>query len=191
MEQDEILFIEAINRQEPKAYQTLYRLYYRALVNYAMRFISKQDEAEDVVQDLFVSMWNKKIQFVSYVSFRTYLYNAVYNAVLNVIKHQEVEQRYVDLVKNEDELQFPEADYQKEEIYRQLYLAIDRLPKKCREIFLMYMDGKKNEEIAQILSISIETVKTQKKRAMRFLKDDTGIKMTYSEMLALLLLLFK
>lgn len=51
MEQDEILFIEAINRQEPKAYQTLYRLYYRALVNYAMRFISKQDEAEDVVQD--------------------------------------------------------------------------------------------------------------------------------------------
>lgn len=163
MEQDEILFIEAINRQEPKAYQTLYRLYYRALVNYAMRFISKQDEAEDVVQDLFVSMWNKKIQFVSYVSFRTYLYNAVYNAVLNVIKHQEVEQRYVDLVKNEDELEFPEADYQKEEIYRQLYLAIDRLPKKCREIFLMYMDGKKNEEIAQILSISIETVKTQKK----------------------------
>ncbi len=191
MEQDEILFIEAINRQEPKAYQTLYRLYYRALVNYAMRFISKQDEAEDVVQDLFVSMWNKKIQFVSYVSFRTYLYNAVYNAVLNVIKHQEVEQRYVDLVKNEDELEFPEADYQKEEIYRQLYLAIDRLPKKCREILLMYMDGKKNEEIAQILSISIETVKTQKKRAMRFLKDDTGIKMTYSEMLALLLLLFK
>ena len=94
-------------------------------------------------------------------------------------------------VKNEDELEFPEADYQKEEIYRQLYLAIDRLPKKCREIFLMYMDGKKNEEIAQILSISIETVKTQKKRAMRFLKDDTGIKMTYSEMLALLLLLFK
>ena len=159
MEQDEILFIEAINRQEPKAYQTLYR---RALVNYAMRFISKQDEAEDVVQDLFVSIWNKKIQFVSYVSFRTYLYNAVYNAVLNVIKHQEVEQRYVDLVKNEDELEFPEADYQKEEIYRQLYLAIDRLPKKCREIFLMYMDGKKNEEIAQILSISIETVKTQK-----------------------------
>lgn len=114
MEQDEILFIEAINRQEPKAYQTLYRLYYRALVNYAMRFISKQDEAEDVVQDLFVSMWNKKIQFASYVSFRTYLYNAVYNAVLNVIKHQEVEQRYVDLVKNEDELDFPEADYQKE-----------------------------------------------------------------------------
>lgn len=189
MEQDEILFIEAINRQEPKAYQTLYRLYYRALVNYAMRFISKQDE--DVVQDLFVSMWNKKIQFASYVSFRTYIYNAVYNAVLNVIKHQEVEQRYVDLVKNEDELDFPEADYQKEEVYRQLYLAIDRLPKKCREIFLMYMDGKKNEEIAQILSISIETVKTQKKRAMRFLKDDTGIKMTYSEMLALLLLLFK
>ena len=110
---------------------------------------------------------------------------------LTCIKHQEVEQRYVDLVKNEDELEFPEADYQKEEIYRQLYLAIDRLPKKCREIFLMYMDGKKNEEIAQILSISIETVKTQKKRAMRFLKDDTGIKMTYSEMLALLLLLFK
>ena len=52
--------------------------------------------------------------------------------------------------------------------------------------------GREKEwRIAQILSISIETVKTQKKRAMRFLKDDTGIKMTYSEMLALLLLFFK
>ena len=59
-----------------------------------------------------------------------------------------------------------EEDTNEEEVYRLLFRAIDKLPTRCREIFLLHMDGKKNEEIATALGISIETVKTQKKRAI-------------------------
>ena len=67
-----------------------------------------------------------------------------------------------------------EQDLQEEEIRRLLYREIDGLPEKMREIFLMYMDGRKNEEIASILQISVETVKTQKKRAVKQIKSKLG-----------------
>ena len=59
-----------------------------------------------------------------------------------------------------------------EEIYRHLFKLIDELPPRCREIFLLYMEGKKNEEIAAMLQLSVETVKTQKKRAMAYIRDN-------------------
>lgn len=168
------LFIEQINRQDPQAYRALYDLYYRALVFYAMRLVTRQDVAEDLVQELFVSMWNKRVTFISGVSFRSYLYNAVYNASLNYLKHKEVEQRYAETVWEQcNEEARVWAERYEEEVYRQLYQAIDRLPPKCREIFLMHMDGKRNDEIAEVLNIAVETVKTQKKRALKFLKQHT------------------
>ena len=62
----------------------------------------------------------------------------------------------------------------REEVYRQLFETIDALPERCREVFLMYMEGKKNEEVATALHVSIETVKTQKKRAMSILRKKLG-----------------
>ena len=67
-----------------------------------------------------------------------------------------------------------EEDTNEEEVYRLLFRAIDKLPTRCREVFLLHMDGKKNEEIATLLGISIETVKTQKKRAIQFIKEQMG-----------------
>ena len=62
-----------------------------------------------------------------------------------------------------------------EEVYRRLYQAIDQLAPKCREIFLMAMDGKHNDEIAKELNIAVETVKTQKKRAIKQLREQTAL----------------
>ena len=57
-----------------------------------------------------------------------------------------------------------------EEIFRQLFMTIDSLPERCKQVFLLHMEGKKNEEIAAALYVSLETVKTQKKRAMSLLR---------------------
>ena len=61
--------------------------------------------------------------------------------------------------------------FNKEEIYRQLFLAIDKLPPRQREVFLLCMEGKKNKEIAELLQISAETVKMQKRRAISRLRE--------------------
>lgn len=81
----EILFLRSINRQEPQAYKELYTDYYRSLVMYCLRFVLREDVAEDIVQELFVTMWNKQMVFLSYPSFKTYLYTAVRNASLDYL----------------------------------------------------------------------------------------------------------
>ena len=71
---------------------------------------------------------------------------------------------------------FFSEDYRlmREEMYRALHRAVDELPERCRQVFKLHLQGKKNEEIAQILELSVETVKTQKKKAMYFLRERLG-----------------
>mgnify|MGYP002279543418 CR=1 FL=1 len=108
------------------------------------------------------------MRFLSLPSFRTYLYNSIRNASLNYLKHQNVESLYLERLASTYREITEEEDTNEEEIYRLLFRAIDNLPTRCREIFL------KNEEIATALGISIETVKTQKKRAIQSIKEQMG-----------------
>ena len=144
--------IEQINKLDAAAFRLLYKNYYKALVCYAITIVGDSESAEDIVQELFSTIWEKKMFFRSLASFRVYLYNSVRNASL------------------EEE----EEGFFSEEVYRQLLQTIDALPDRCKEVFLMYMEGKKNEEIATALHVSLETVKTQKKRAMSFLRKKLG-----------------
>jgi len=114
----------------------------------------------------------------SLASFRVYLYNSVRNASLDYLKHKDVEGNYLQKMLDSHSTTFrmeeEEEGFFSEEVYRQLLQTIDALPDRCREVFLMYMEGKKNEEIATALHVSLETVKTQKKRAMSFLRKKLG-----------------
>ena len=85
MNEEKSSFIKGINEQHPAAYHQLYNEYYKALVLYAINFLSSQQAAEDIVQDLFATMWEKKMRFLSLPSFRTYLYNSIRNASLNYL----------------------------------------------------------------------------------------------------------
>ena len=96
MNEEKSPFIKGINEQHPTAYHQLYNEYYKALVLYAINFLSSQQAAEDIVQDLFATMWEKKMRFLSLPSFRTYLYNSIRNASLNYLKHQNVESLYLE-----------------------------------------------------------------------------------------------
>ena len=169
MKSREELFLERINAKERSAYHELFREFYRSLVMYAMRYVEEQGEAEDIVQDVFVAVWEKQDKFLSYVSFRVFLYNSVRNTCLNQLKHRKVVEKYMNYHMTQD-AESEEADRMEEELYGELFRAIDELAPRCREVFLLYMDGKKNEEIAEALHIALHTVKTQKKKAMHYLR---------------------
>lgn len=166
--------IEQINRLNATTFHLLYKNYYKALVNYVMQIVNDFEVAEDITQDLFSTLWERKIVFKSITSFKVYLYNSVRNSSLDYLKHKNVESDYLQKVADMYQpYQFwenSEEDLWNEEVYRQLFHTIDDLPQRCREVFLMYMDGKTNEEISTALNVSIETVKTQKKRGMVFLR---------------------
>ncbi len=146
------------------------------LVVYAMGFVSEQQIAEDLVQDLIISIWEQDNNFTNRKTFNSYLYRSVKNKCINYIRHLRVKDKYLQNVLSDSDIeeQADEEIAEEQELYRMIFKAIDGLPKRCKEVFELQMQGKKNKEIAEILEISIETVKTQKKRAMKRLKDQLG-----------------
>lgn len=171
-------FIQGINQKQVAAYEELFRRFYRYMVVYANRFVSRKEIAEDLVQELFVNIWESDKQFNSYHGFRTFLYNALRNSCINYLKHEDTELRYIQKMieekKEEEAEEISGENYHlvREEMYRLLHEAIELLPDKCREVFKLRLEGKKNEEIAALLHISVETVKTQNKKALRFLREE-------------------
>ena len=156
--------------QDKQTFERLFNDYFPMLVEYAFVYTMREDVAKDLVQDVFVNLWHGKRHFASRKLFRAFLYTAVKNAALDYLRHRSVEAHYLQ------EMMYGSGVSDdcrvKEEIYRRLFKLIDVLPKRCREIFLLHMDGLGNEEIARKLSISVETVKTHKKRAMKYLRDN-------------------
>ena len=167
-------FIEQINGKHIAAFRELFCVFYRYLVLYAMRYVRQQEVAEDVVQEVFVAIWESDKEYNSYHGFRAFLYDSVKNKCLNHLKHEEVERRHAEIMMQEQEEDDEDYRLMREEMYRELHRVVAQLPDRCRAVFELHLEGKKNEEIAQALTLSIETVKTQKKKAMHFLREQLG-----------------
>lgn len=109
----------------------LFDTYYEALVMYANRFLPLKDECEDVVQDLFVDLWQTENIFSDDISLKAYLYKVTRNKCLNIIKHNNVKNKYstISLQVLDNDSLFMEQVLE-EEITRQLHEAINTLPKR-------------------------------------------------------------
>ena len=175
-QEEERTFMKQLHEKHPGAFRELFMNFYNALVYFAMGYVKEKEQAEDIVQELFMQIWESKTKYVSYTSFKTFLYTSVRNACINLLKHKEVEEKYMQYVR-ERETETGEAEdlrVMEEEIYRLLLHAIGELPPRCREVFEQVLLGKKNEEIAENLKISALTVKKQRNIGTQILKKKLG-----------------
>lgn len=174
----EPLDINAAHRWNNTELTRLYRLFYKALVAYAMKITANDTAAEDIVQDVMSGVWQQQNTFTNESQLKAYLYNAVRNHCINFLRHRNVEESYVRHVCSTHEEMHIGPDGQEElfseEIYRQLFLRIDQLPRRQREVLLLYMEGKKLQEIAEALHISRETVKQRKSKGLGILRSQMG-----------------
>ena len=159
----------SINRKD--IFERLFSDYYGILVCYAQKYTKREDIAEDIVQDVFASLWEENRIFPSQANFRSFLYISIRNAAFDYLRHQNVESRYIEEALTANRF-LSDDSFQTEEVFRLLFKQIDLLPERCREIFLLHLEGYDNDAIAKKLSLSIETVKTQKKRAMKTLRNN-------------------
>ena len=174
MPEKEEQFLQRINTKQTEAFRELFSEFYNSLVLFAMGFVEQQDVAEDIVQEVFIAVWERDARYPTYNAFRSFLYNSVKNASLNHLKHKNVEEKYLASLNLENEGDDIDLKMMEEDLYRLLFKTIDELPDKCRNIFLLHLEGKGNEEIALLLNLSILTVKTQKKRAMSYIRERLG-----------------
>lgn len=151
-----------------RAFQELFDLHFNALCAFGKRHIDDIFLVEDIVQEVFISFWHKREGFINKSAVKSYLYKSVRNKCLNSIRDEIVRQKQLQgFVPNEETY----TDYViEEEVFNQLYNEIKVLPKAAQEVMLLTLNGLKNQEIADELNISINTVKTQKKLAYAKLK---------------------
>lgn len=162
--------MERINRMDTSAFRLLYSIFYKVLVSCAYRYTRNIGAAEDIVQEVFANLWECKRRFMTPVSLKAFFYSAVHNKSLNWLKHRNVVSRYAMAAAGGDVTAEQHEPVFKEEVYRQLFEAIDSMPERQREVFLLSMDGKSNAEIAAALDITVGTVKIHKNRGITYLR---------------------
>lgn len=169
-------FLEDVCHKKERAWEKLYSYFYTPLCNYAARIIKDVDAAEDIVQGCLVGLWRSSLCFTDFRSLTAYLYRSVYNSSLNFIRDQRVAQRLYQ--EWEEDVLLNETDAVEmaieEEVIARFYEVLDKLPEQQKEILLRSLKGDKVRDIALSLSISENTVKTQKKRAYLFVREQMG-----------------
>lgn len=166
--------LSLINKKELKGFRFIYDNYYPSLCNYARKIIDIDDVVEDIVQDVIMKLWKGKTNFTDKNALTTFMYRSVRNSCLNHIrdskKYNFSQYSEIEDISND---RFEGAILQ-EEYYRLIYIAINKLSDQRKEIILMSMQGMRNLEIAEELNVSVNTVKTLKKKAYSFLKEQLG-----------------
>lgn len=149
----------------------LFRYNYRPLCLYALHYLNDPAAVEDIVQDCFASLWEKTNEGLTVNNKRSYLYMMVRNRCLDHLRKAGIKTEELKPYDTYGIIDDEDAQ-QRSLIEARLWTAIDTLPEKCREIFLMSKrDGLKYEEIADELGISENTVRNQISKALKILKE--------------------
>lgn len=190
---DEIFIKRAFEQSPEKGCELLFRRYHRALCSHAVRYVYSREIAEDIVSDVFAKFWTKKVYDSINSSYRFYLFRSVRNEAYSYLRS---EFKGLDCLENieqnasSDSLR-PDNITQYEESYNKVKELVESLPPQCRKIFLMSrFEGKKHQEIATELEISLKTVEAHLTKGLNVLKKGLKNYLTFSAGL-ILLYLFK
>jgi RNA polymerase sigma-70 factor (ECF subfamily) len=168
--------ITGLQQGEKSTFDFLFRSYYRGLCSYASSYIKSPDAAEEIVQEVFVKIWEMHHRILIHTSIRAYLYQSVFNGCMNYIRSMQSSSfSHIDVddisIRNElMSMDLADAEFSmvfSEEVEKELESAISDLPDQCRQIFRMCRaDNLSYKEISNKLNVSKSTVKTQMSRAM-------------------------
>lgn len=155
-----------------KDFDDNFRCYYRPLCMFSLKIVNDIDQAEDIVQDAFVDLWQKRESLKDSSNIRAYLFAIVRNKSTDYIKKiSSIEVSYdISLIAEEEMEQTIEDSFEQARILT----AIDNLPERCKNALLLSKrDGLKYEEIAENMSVSVNTVRNHISKALRLIKKST------------------
>ena len=157
-----------IQQKNVKTFESYYKKHYKSFFLIACKYLKNSAEAEEIVNDVFMKIWEDGHNISIETSLKSYIYRAVINRSLNLIQHHKK-----DLLQKADLSLIPDETYELKQIEEnelkiRLYSAIDHLPLQCKKVFEMSrFEELKQQEIADKLGISIKTVKNHITHALK------------------------
>jgi len=159
------------------SYKMLYTTYAPKLFAFSRKYLQSQEDAEEIVQEVFLRIWEKKENIDENQSFSSYVIQAAKYRIFNGFRKKVNEQVYLDFLIYADDSSrnFTELDVDYKEIKTKTERIIGSMPTRRQEIFRLSREsGLKNKEIAEKLQISIKTVENQMGQALKFLREELG-----------------
>ena len=159
--------------QTKEEYKRVFEEYYNPLCNFAYKYVENSDTAEDVVQEVFVQMWQKRKEIKLTGNVKSYLFQSTRNKAIEYIRRNKLQAAYVEEERLKAETTY-EIDNDSENyiIKEQLFKSIRQLPPKCQKIFVLSkMNGLTYNEIAEELNLSVKTVENQIGRGLKLLRE--------------------
>jgi RNA polymerase sigma-70 factor (ECF subfamily) len=181
-----------IQKDDRIAFYNLYERYCRRLFGFVLRYIKQREDAEEIVQEVFVKIWESRHKIDVYSSFEAFLFTVAYNTTVSLLRKRITEQKYLQHLKS---LQQPENspdlidEIHFNELNEWVQMLLNELTPRQKEIFqLSREEGLSHDEIAKKLDISVNTVKKHITNTLTFLKTKIDTDLTISSLFVCLFL---
>ncbi|MBS1597567.1 MAG: RNA polymerase sigma-70 factor [Bacteroidetes bacterium] len=175
MEWNESVREETVTVGNEKVFEEIFKTHFKNLHAYACTILNDASDAEEMVQQVFYKVWEKKIKLDIHTSVKAYLYRSVHNECMNYIKHQKVKTVHRQYSAMQEEQTIEKNDPARQltgnELEKKISAALNDLPEQCRTVFqLSRFESLKYHEIAFQLGISVKTVEAQMGKALKRLR---------------------
>lgn len=166
-------WVDGIRTGDAGAFEALFRAYHASLCAFAYRYLGARDLAEEIVQEVFLFVWERRETWQVRTSVKSYLFTAVHNAAVSFLRHERVVRRRESEAIELFQVPRPTADLEvaAAETLAAVQQAVARLPERCRLVFTLHREqGLTYAEVAEVLAISPKTVEVQMGRALKSLR---------------------
>lgn len=164
--------LQLLTKSNSQAFEEIFNRYWKRLFSYAYKIYNEEKVCEDIVQEVFISLWkNKKTNILN---LEAYLFKAVKYKIASHIRDLKFTNEQLDILQQLPANISNNLEYQ--ELETKIFEEIEKLPPKCKKVFkLSRLENKSNQEIAQTLNLSIRTVETHISNALKYLRNQLPV----------------
>jgi len=165
-----------LKNNDVSAFDQIYEWYFHKLFSFISKILKDDRETEDIVQEIFVKIWESRNKFDDYKSLNSYIFTVAYHHSISLIRKRIVDQKYREFLKNSSAIHSaPDriSELEFHELNNQVQKLIDRLPERQKQVFLLHREkGLSYPEIAEQLGISKNTVEVHMVKALKYLRQN-------------------
>jgi RNA polymerase sigma-70 factor (family 1) len=173
---DEELMLE-IKADNMLAFDILYKKYSKRLYKFAFSILKSNEESENIIQDVFLNLWENRQKVDKDSSVKYYVFTIVHNSAISLIRKKARTTQFIEYLKLQQNLnQEPvNVEYEYNELKERLDLIVNHLPLRQKEVYILHnVEGLKYQEIAKRLNISENTIENHMSRALRTIREKLG-----------------
>ncbi len=167
------LLVIRIRNDSKDAFKLLYNRYNKKLYYFSLRYLGNNEEAEELVQSVFIKIWEHRKSLNENMSVKNYIYRSAVNYIYNFLKKKAIRSKFIESELQKGEIQSDSTNEKVlfHDLERSINLIVEKLPLQQQKIFqLSRFEGLSHEEIAKHLDLSVRTVENQIYRALKIVK---------------------